>query len=508
MDAESAAVAPAPSRFSMAMRVTAQAFADEGALERIDALLAEHPDDVTLRFGRACCLEDLARYSEAKRAYADVLQRDPSNFGALTNLGSLLHLHGERPVARALYTKAVVEHPDEPMGYVNLGNSLFDAGDIAAAESTYFAGLRVRPDYANLHFALSLLYGASGDEDSRLKHHQLAFVKPLVRVAPYFGKAPPVDVLLLLAAHGGNVVTHPFFDNRVVRLYTLVAEGYQPWLELPPHHVVFNGIGDVDRSVVPLRVAQDIVARSGAPLINPPAAVLASGRASVTERLGRLPNVIAPHTVALPRAAVTAEELARRGFTFPLLLRSPGHHTGTHFQWVDSPHVLPAVRDALPGPELLAIGYLDGRGPDGMYRKYRVLFIGGRLYPLHLAISPDWKVHYFSADMADRADHRAEEAAFLADMPGVLGPRALAAVEAIATTLGLDYGGIDFGLDAAGNVLLYESNATMAVFPPPPDEHFAYRRAPYDRVIAAMRQLILDAAARGGYVPAEAVAVP
>jgi hypothetical protein len=139
-----------------------------------------------------------------------------------------------------------------------------------------------------------------------------------------------------------------------------------------------------------------------------------------------------------------------------------------------------------------------------MYRKYRVLFIGGRLYPLHLAISPNWKVHYFSADMTDRADHRAEEAAFLADMAGALGAGTIAALERIAATLGLDYGGIDFGRDAAGNILLYESNATMAVFPPPPDEHFAYRRAPVERVIAAIRQLIVDTAVRGGYVPAAA----
>jgi cytochrome c-type biogenesis protein CcmH/NrfG len=488
----------------MAMRVSAQAFADEGALARIEALVAEHPDDVKLRFGRACCLEDLARYLEAKRAYADVLTRDPANFGALTNLGSLLHMHGERAVARALYTKALVEHPDEPMGYVNLGNALFEDGDAAAAESTYLAGLRVRPEYPNLHFALSLLYREAGDADSALKHHQLAFVQPLVTVAPFFGAGAPIDVLLLLAAHGGNVVTHPFFDNRVVRLYTLVAEGYQPWLELPPHHVVFNGIGDVDRSLAPLRVAVEIAARSGRPVINDPAAVLATSRAGVTERLARIPGVIAPHTIALPRGSVTAEELERRGFTFPLLLRSPGHHTGTHFQWVDSPHMLAAVRDALPGLELLVIAYLDGRGADGMYRKYRVLFIGGRLYPLHLAISPNWKVHYFSADMTDRADHRAEEAAFLADMERALGAGTIAALERIAATLGLDYGGIDFGRDAAGNILLYESNATMAVFPPPPDEHFAYRRAPVERVIAAIRQLIVDMAVRGGYVPAAA----
>ncbi|HEY5350775.1 MAG TPA: hypothetical protein VIJ64_13605, partial [Candidatus Lustribacter sp.] len=64
------------------------------------------------------------------------------------------------------------------------------------------------------------------------------------------------------------------------------------------------------------------------------------------------------------------------------------------------------------------------------------------------------------------------------------------------------YGGIDFGRDATGNLLLYEANATMAVFPPPPDEHFAYRRAPVANVIAAIRQLVVDAGVRGGYAPA------
>ena len=486
----------------MAMRVSATAFADEEALVRIDALVEQHPDDVKLRFARACALEDLAWYEEAKRAYADVLKREPANFGALTNLGSLLHVHGQRTVARAFYTKAVVEYPDEPMAYVNLGNALLEDGDRAAAEAAYHAGLRVKADYPNLHFALSLLYREAGDHDSALKHHQLAFVKPIVTVAAYFGDGPPVDVLLLLAAHGGNVVTHPFFDRRVVRLYTLVAEGYQPWLELPPHHAIFNGIGDVDRSLAPLRVAREIVARSGAPVINDPDAVLASGRASVTERLASIPGVIAPRTFALPRSSVTVDELTKRGFTFPLLLRSPGHHTGNHFAWVESPHTLAAVRDALPGLELLAIEYLDGRGPDEMYRKYRVLFIGGKLYPLHLAISPRWKVHYFSADMADRPDHRAEEALFLRDMAAARGAENVAALERIAATLGLDYGGIDFGRDAAGNILLYESNATMAVFPPPPDEHFAYRRAPVDNVIAAIRQLVVDTGVRGGYAPA------
>ena len=481
------------------MRVSAPAFAAEGALARIDALIEQYPDDVGFRFARACSLEDGGQSEAATRAYAEVLAREPAHFGALTNLGSLLHAQGVRPVARALYTKAVVEHPDEPIAYVNLGNALFEDGAVAEAEAMYHAGLRVAPEFPNLHFALAVLYRDAGNDDSALKHHQLAFVKPLVTVSAYTGTSPPLDVLLLLAAHGGNVVTQPFFDYSLMRVYTLVAEGYQPWLQLPPHHLVFNSIGDVDRSIVPLRIARDIVKKSGMPVINDPDAVLATSRSDVTERLASIRGVIAPRTIALPRALVTVDELAQRGFAFPVLLRSPGHHTGKNFEWVETPEALAAVRDALPGQELLAIAYLDGRGEDGMYRKYRVLFIGGRLYPLHLAISARWKVHYFSADMFDRPEHRAEEERFLLDVPAAIGAKAVAALETIAATLGLNYGGIDFGLDAAGNVLLYESNATMAVFPPPPDEHFNYRREPVRRVMDAVRRLIVETGERGGY---------
>ncbi len=64
----------------------------------------------------------------------------------------------------------------------------------------------------------------------------------------------------------------------------------------------------------------------------------------------------------------------------------------------------------------------------GMFRKFRVMIVDRKLYPLHLAISRDWKVHYFTADMADSADNRAKEAAFLHDMASVVGRRGMAAL--------------------------------------------------------------------------------
>ena len=60
-----------------------------------------------------------------------------------------------------------------------------------------------------------------------------------------------------------------------------------------------------------------------------------------------------------------------------------------------------------------------------MARKYRVLFINGAVYPIHLAISTDWKVHYFTTAMAAEPALRAEEQRFLQDMPAVVGKRAM-----------------------------------------------------------------------------------
>jgi glutathione synthase/RimK-type ligase-like ATP-grasp enzyme len=148
----------------------------------------------------------------------------------------------------------------------------------------------------------------------------------------------------------------------------------------------------------------------------------------------------------------------------------------------------------MPGDDVLAIQYLDASGADGLARKYRAMFIDGKFYPVHMAASRDWKVHYVTSDMANRPDLRAEEEKFLAAMPEVLGPRAMAALERIRDTLALDYGGVDFAVARDGRLLLFEANATMTILPPGPDPKWDYRRAAIARVLDAARQLVRDRA--------------
>ncbi len=54
--------------------------------------------------------------------------------------------------------------------------------------------------------------------------------------------------------------------------------------------------------------------------------------------------------------------------------------------------------------------------------------------------------------------------------------------------------GIDFGLNAAGDVLLFEANATMTVLPPEKDRRWDYRRAAVQRVEDAVRKMLVDKA--------------
>jgi hypothetical protein len=102
-----------------------------------------------------------------------------------------------------------------------------------------------------------------------------------------------------------------------------------------------------------------------------------------------------------------------------------------------------------------------------------------------------WKIHYFTAEMAEDADHRAEDAEFVENMAGVVGSRAMEALSGIQSTLGLDYAGIDFGLSATGDLLLFEANATMVVNPPEPDERWAYRRPAVERIYTAVRNMLI-----------------
>jgi hypothetical protein len=478
-------------------------------IRKLDRRLEQDPDARDARFERAGLLREQGLFEDAKRDYLELLRRTPTDFAVLNDFGTLVLTAGYKDAARSLFSEAVRHHPDNPNGHVNLANLLFMSGEQEPARVHFEAALRVDPDHIHAHRGMGNLLAELGDASGARRHRDKAFKHHFQTALPYRGDGPAVPVLLLISAAGGNIPTSTLLDDRQFQTTVLVAEYADPKMPLPPHDLVFNGIGDADLCREGLEAAQRLLERTDRPVINHPGAVLKTGRAGNVERLRGLPNLIVPRVVTVPRhllaGAEAAAAIAGNGFSFPVLVRAPGFHTGRYFVRVDNLQELTAAAAQFPGDEVCLIDQLDARDGDGYFRKLRVMIIDRKIYPLHLAISRHWKIHYFKADMADSLQNRRHDAAFLDDMPRFIGPRGMAALELINAALDLDYGGIDFAVNADGDILLFEANATMVMVPLSNDPKWDYRRPAFDAVFAAVRTMLLDrAGSRTGRMAAQA----
>jgi tetratricopeptide (TPR) repeat protein len=385
-----------------------------------------------------------------------------------------LHRSGKSQDAFELALESAQRFPHSSLALSNLGYFHILRGEPAEALHVYEAAVRANPQNAEARRGLAVAktqcgIAARGDSTTSV---------------PFRGTGTPVRVLVPITLGSGNVVTERLFDDRVFAVTKLAVELHPPGEPLPPHDVVFNAVGEADSSADALQTARTILAATNKRVLNDPDFVERTGRVEQAQRLAGIDGVVVPPIASLPRHDASSARL-------PILLRAPGYHAGEHFIRIDRAEDLDRALEQLPGERIFAIDFLDTRNASGAYTKYRVMVVDGRLYPLHLAISTDWKVHYFSAQMAAQPVYREREAAFLRDPAGVLGERAWSALGRIAEKLELDYAGIDFTLDERGAVVVFESNATMAVRYPPEDPMWAYRRPAVDSVLDAVSKMLL-----------------
>jgi glutathione synthase/RimK-type ligase-like ATP-grasp enzyme len=471
----------------------------EARLGELEDGIAGGNQAIDLEIERAVLLNALERPLDAKQAFIDILRKQPENFSALNEFGTLLFGMGMIAAACRVYAEAIAHHPDNPAGHVNLANILLRANRLDEAKEHYEIALRIDPAHPQAHQGLGAVLSDLGDHAAARRHFDRGFLHHAVSVLPYRGRQKPVALLRLVSSGGGNIPADGFLDDRTFLTTVIVADYFNGSADLPDHQLIFNAIGDADLCKPALDAATRLIARSRAPVINQPSAVLRTSRVANAKRLRSLQGVVTPRTILFDRKRLCGPDavanIAKAGLGFPLLVRSPGFHTGRNFVHVASIAEFADEIAKLPGDELLLIEYLDARGRDGNARKYRAMIVDGEVFPLHLAISRQWKVHYFTADMADNPDHRAEEAAYLADMCSAIGDKAVGALGRIARELGLDYACIDFGISEAGDVLLFEANATMVIAQPDADARWDYRRASIRKILDAVDAMIKSRAA-------------
>ena len=257
-----------------------------------------------------------------------MLQRDAAHFGALTNLGGLALASGHRSAALSAYTQAADHHPQRAPASVNLANLLLEDGRFDEARRRYEAALAADPDCAEAHQGLGLTLFALGDDGRAYIHWRKGFAGRELVVKPYRGEGPPVRVLLLVSGLGGNIPTTLLLDDRVFAVTALYAEFHDRARALPAHDLVLNAIGDAELCGEALAGAIDVLARTSAPLINAPSAVLATTRDENARRMAGLDDVVARRIERLPRQDLRRGPRRRRlaaawGWTFRFCCARP-----------------------------------------------------------------------------------------------------------------------------------------------------------------------------------------
>lgn len=404
--------------------------------------------------------------------------------------------------AQELIAPFVDRFPEHSEAHYLLARAEVGLWHFDIAETLYERAIALDTRRLESYSGLATLYERTKEYKKADKTWRRAFEFGAIFKRPFLGKGEPqIRVLVITSVLSGNIRFMRFLNTREFQITSIIAESYTPDLFLPEHDVVFQAIGDVELCVRAVEIAREIAARSNKPLINDPSCIVHTSREENSVRFRELENVVTPLTVTFDRNQLVVEDAERflldQGFVYPMLMRSPGYFNGSFFEKVDSKEDIARVVGELPGDDIIVIQYIDTTRADGTIRKYRVMGIDKKLYPLHLAISYNWKIHYFSANMRDKQEFRDEEYAFLYDTENVLGPKVMTALHGIVETLGLEYCGIDFTVNDAGEVVVFEANATMALLLPDNSPEWNYRREPIQNALKAAKDLIYARVSQG-----------
>ena len=225
---------------------------------------------------------------------------------------------------------------------------------------------------------------------------------------------------------------------------------------------ILNHIADPDICSRALRAVAKVVERTGLPCFNHPAAVARTSRDGVAQRLMGIAGLTVPKTIRVAQRspAHVREAASEAGLRYPLLVRVVGSHGGEDRVKIDRPELMDEIAQLqYESRPLFLTEFYDFVSPDGFYRKFRIVVVGGGIFLRHCVIGDHWSLH--GAGRVEGADGEEEDLfnTFQSEWAPSLAP----VFNEITRRLDLDYFGVDCNIDQARNVLLFEANACMKV---------------------------------------------
>jgi hypothetical protein len=386
------------------------------------------------------------------------------------------------------------------IGFAKLTTMAFNGADLRSLRDELIVKVADGTADAGEGLDLSLIAQLLGDKQAGLaiQAEVLAFHQ-LFR-SPCVVEKPKLRVLALAAAidMGGNTPIEFLLEDSDIELLTLyVVAGVELPAPLPDHDVAIVIASDSEECREALRVIDGAVARWPRPILNPPRLVCNLDRDKLHRQLDGIEGLDIPATAAVTRTQLSEIARSNTGFAeiaadlkLPIIVRPRGSHAGVGLAKLDDGAAIGRYLAERPEQEFFVSRFVDYANEDGLFRKYRVVFVDGRPYACHMAIADRWDIWYLNAGMSNSASKRLEEETFMRTFDDDFAIRHRSALAAMAERVGLDYFTIDCAENKRGELLIFEADNTAVVHNMDSPEVFPYKPPQMRKIFEAFTAML------------------
>ena len=385
------------------------------------------------------------------------------------------------------------------VGMAKLAKLAFDGHDLRPLWAELIDKLLNGEASAGEGIDLSLIAQLLGDKQAGLSiQHEVLLSHRLFR-SPCVTKTPRLRVLALAAATdmGSNTPIEFLLEESGIELITLyvIPQADLP-APLPQHDIAIVIASDSEDCRDALAKIDAAAPNWPRPLLNPPRLVCNLDRDKLHHLLAGIERLVIPATTAAAREQLLrarsnealgaiAVELA-----FPVIVRPRGSHAGNGLARIDDAEAMQRYLEACEESEFFVSRFVDYASEDGLFRKYRIVFVDGEPYACHMAIAGRWDIWYLNAGMIQSAAKRLEEETFMRTFDIGFGRRHQSALAAMAGRLALDYFTIDCAESRDGALLIFEADNTAVVHNMDPPAVFPYKGPQMRKVFDAFAAML------------------
>jgi hypothetical protein len=402
----------------------------------------------------------------------------------------------------------LVRYPSaDRIGFARLTTMAFDGVDLRPLRDQIMSKIADGTADAGEGLDLSLIAQLLGDKPAGLAVQAAVLAFHQLFRSPCSVGQPKLRVLALAAPMdmGGNTPIEFLLEHSGIELLTLyVVDGVELPAPLPDHDVAIVIASDSEECREALHRIERAALLWPRPLLNPPQRVGNLDRDKLYHLLQGGEGLDIPATEVMTRVQLSdpaqpgpAQTDLAQIWRFPILVRPRGSHAGSGLAKVDDGAALERYLADRPEPEFFVTGFVDYASADGLFRKYRIVFVDGSPYACHMAIADRWDIWYLNAGMALSDSKRLEEASFMQDFDSGFAVRHRQALAAMADRVGLDYFTVDCAENKNGELLIFEADNTAVVHNMDSPEMFPYK-APQMRKIFDAFAAMLTRRAQGG----------